>query len=62
LVNLKISKEMVISRTWFSIKNIHKQTWTSLGRTTHNQMDHEVVDNQIKHWIMDVRGCRIVDS
>jgi len=62
LVTLATSKEMVISSTCYSHKNIHKQTWTSPGGTTHNQIDHVVVDNQIKHWIQDVRSCREVGS
>lgn len=49
---------MVISSTCYAHKNIHKATWTSPGGTTNNQIDHVIVDNQIKHWIQDVRSCR----
>lgn len=53
---------MVISNICYSHKNINKQTWTSPGGTTHNQIDHVVVDSQIKHWIQDVRSCKGVGS
>lgn len=58
LVTLATSKEMVISSTCYPHKNIHKQTCRSPGGTTHNQIDHVVVDSQIKHWIQDVRSRR----
>jgi len=45
LVTLVTSKKMVISSTCYPHKNIHKQTWTSPEGTTHNQIDHVVVDN-----------------
>lgn len=53
---------MVISITCYPHKNIHKQTWNLPGETTHNQIDHLVVDNQIKHRIQDVRSCGVVGS
>jgi len=39
LINMAMSKELVISRTYFPCKNIHKHTWISKNELTKNQID-----------------------
>jgi hypothetical protein len=57
LKTLTISKEMVISSTCYLHISIHKLTWTSPGGTTHNQINHVVVDNLIKHRVQNIISC-----
>ncbi|KAF2893783.1 hypothetical protein ILUMI_12387 [Ignelater luminosus] len=47
VVNLATSKNMVVSSTCYSHKNIHKITWMSPDGTTSNQIDHLLNDKNI---------------
>ncbi|KAF0708802.1 craniofacial development protein 2-like, partial [Aphis craccivora] len=58
VISFETSKGMTISSTFFPHKQIHKQTWMSLGRTTKNQIDHVMIDSRRKHCITDVKSCR----
>jgi hypothetical protein len=40
IVNFDKSKNLVVKNTIFPHHNIHKYTWTSPERKTHNQIDH----------------------
>lgn len=51
LITFAMSKNLLISSTFFPHKSIRKQTWMSLNETIRNQIDHVVTDNIIKHWI-----------
>ena len=44
LVNLATSKNLVVKRTMFPHRNIHKYIWTSPDGKTHNQIDHILID------------------
>ena len=46
LVNLAISKKLIVKTTKFPHRNIHKYTWTSPDDITHNQIDHVLVDKR----------------
>jgi hypothetical protein len=40
VVNFATSKNLIVKSTMFPHRNIHKVTWTSPVRKTHNQIDH----------------------
>jgi len=42
----------------FTHPNIHKQSWTSPDRKTHNQIDHILIDRILHSSIRDVRSFR----
>jgi len=48
LITFAAAKNLIISNTYFPNKNIHKQTWISLCGLVRNQIDHILVDSQIK--------------
>jgi hypothetical protein len=45
----------------FTHYNIHKYTWTSPDRKTHNQIDHILVDRRLYSSIHDVQSFRAAD-
>jgi hypothetical protein len=61
-VNFAISKNLAIRNTMFPHNNIHKFTWTSPDKKTHNQTDHILIDRRQDSSISDVRrsGQQIV--
>jgi hypothetical protein len=46
IVNFAISKNVVLRSTVFPPTHIHKYTWTSPNKKTHNQIDHMLIDNR----------------
>lgn len=52
---------LVIGRTIFPHKNIHKYTWTSPDGPTRNQIDHICISQKWKQSLLDVRAWRGVD-
>jgi hypothetical protein len=46
----------------FPHRNIHKFTWTSHDRKTHNQIDHILIDRRRHSSILDIRSFRVADS
>lgn len=58
LVTFTSNRNMVVSRTMFPHKNIHKQTWMSPCGRIRKQIDHVLVDNRIRSNVMDVRSMR----
>jgi exonuclease III len=61
LVNFATSKNLIVKSTMFPHPNIHKYTWTSPDRKTHNQIDHILVDRKRRSNILDVRSYRAAD-
>ena len=52
---------LVVKGTIFPHKLIHKQTWTSSGGKTKNQIDHVLVSRQHRTSVMDTRAMRGAD-
>jgi hypothetical protein len=48
LVNFATSKNLRVKSTMFPHRNIHKYTWTSPDRKTHNQIDHYLVMAKVR--------------
>jgi len=48
LITFATARNMIISITYFPYKNILKQTWIYSCELVRNQIDHMLVDNQIK--------------
>jgi len=46
LINMAMSKELVISSTYFPHKNIHKHTWISPNGLTKNQIDQVMISKK----------------
>jgi endonuclease/exonuclease/phosphatase family metal-dependent hydrolase len=61
IVNFATSKNLVFKSTMFQHRNIHKYTWTSPDRQTHNQIDHILIDRRRHSSILDVRNFRGTD-
>ena len=61
IVNFATSKNLVVKITMFPHLNIHKDTWTSAGGKTHNQIDHKLIDRRRHSSILDVRSFREAD-
>jgi hypothetical protein len=43
IVKFATSKHLVVTSTMLPHRNIHKYTWTSLDRQTHNQFNHILI-------------------
>jgi len=56
LVNFATSKNRVVKNTMFPHRNIHKYTWTSPDGTSHNQIDHVLIDRRWHSIVLDVRS------
>ena len=52
---------LVVTGTIFPHKLIHKQTWTSPGGKTKNQIDHVLLSRQHRTSVMDTRAMRGAD-
>jgi len=61
IVTFATSKNLDVKRTMFSHRNIHKYTWTSPDRKTHNQTDHLLIDRRRHSIILNVRSFRGAD-
>jgi hypothetical protein len=61
IVNFATSKSLVVKSMMFPHQNIHKYTWTSPDRKTHNPIDHILIDRRWHSSILDVRSFRGVD-
>ena len=53
---------MVVKSTMFPQRDIHKYTWTSPDRKTHNQTDHILIDRRWHSSIPHVRSFRGANS
>jgi hypothetical protein len=61
LVNFATPKNLRVKSTMFKHHNIHKYTWTSPDRKTHNQIDHILIDRRRHLNVLDVRSFRAAD-
>jgi len=62
IVNFATYKNLVVKSTMFPHRNIHKYTWTSPDRQTHNQIDHVLIDRRWHSSILDVRSFKFQGS
>ena len=61
LASLACTTNLVIGGTLFPHKDIHKQTWNSPDGTSHNQIDHILVNHRFRRSLLDVRAYRGAD-
>jgi hypothetical protein len=61
VVNCATSRNLVVKSTTFPHRKIHKYTWKSPERNTHNQIDHIFIDRSRHSNILDVRSFRGAD-
>lgn len=62
VINMAISKELVINSTYFPRKNIHKHTWVSPNGLTKNQIDHVMINKKHMSCISNMRSYRGSDA
>lgn len=58
LIDFAMSRNAVISSTYFNHKDIHKATWRSPDNRTCNQIDHVLIEGRHSSDVLDVRSCR----
>ena len=58
---LQFLNNLLVTGTIFPHKLIHKQTWTSPGGQTKNQIDHVLVTRHHRTSVMDTRAMRGAD-
>ena len=58
LIDFAMSKNMIVSSTFFPHKGIHKRTWSSPDGVTFNQIDHVLIDKRFATNILDIRSMR----
>src|ERR1700743_2286680 len=58
VIDFAVSRNMVLSSTYFEHKNIHKATWVSPDGQTKNQIDHVLIDGRHCSNVLDVKSCR----
>jgi hypothetical protein len=54
VIYFAVNKDLVVSSTYFPHRDIHKYTWTSPDGTTHNQIDHVLIERRNASSIMDM--------
>jgi hypothetical protein len=52
VVNFATSKNLVVKRTMFPHRNIHKYTWTLPEEKAHNQICHLLIEDGIQVYLM----------
>jgi hypothetical protein len=58
LIDFAVSRNMIVSITYYPHKIIHKMTWGSPDGTTFNQIDHILIDRRHGSDVKDRRSCR----
>jgi hypothetical protein len=53
VVNYATPENLIVKSTMFPHRNIHKYTWTSPDRNTHNQIDHILIDRRRHSSVLD---------
>jgi hypothetical protein len=59
-VNFATSKNLILKST-FPRRDTHKHTWTSPDGTTHNHINHVLIDKRRHSNILDIRSFRGAD-
>jgi hypothetical protein len=59
--NFATSKNLFIKSTMIPHRNIQKYTWTCPDGTTHNLIDHILIDRIWHLNILDILSCRGID-
>jgi hypothetical protein len=55
VVNFTTPRILAVDSTALPYRNIHKYTWTSPERKTHNQINHILIDRRWHSSILDVQ-------
>lgn len=58
MIELTAANNLKISSTYFTHKNIHKQTWESPDSQTSNKTDHVLTSTKLVKSITDIKSCR----
>ena len=61
LIDLAVSRNMILTSTHFPHKRIHKMTWGTPDGTTFNQIDHTLIDRRHGSDVKDIRSSRGAD-
>jgi hypothetical protein len=61
VINLAVSKSLIVKLIMFPCRIIHKFNWTSPDGKTHNQIDHILIDRRRHSSVLDVRSFRGAD-
>jgi hypothetical protein len=61
VVNFAMTKNLIVNRTIFPHRNIHKYTCTFPDGKTHKQIEHILIDRRRHSSILDVRSFRAAD-
>ena len=62
LADFCANNNLVIGGTVFPHKEIHKTTWESPDKVTHNQIDHICINTKFRRSLLDVRARRGADA
>jgi len=55
---LSYQKNVIVESTVFPLRNIHKYTWTSPDRQTHNHIDHVLIVKRRHSNVVNVGSFR----
>jgi hypothetical protein len=58
LLDFAAAKNVVVSSTCFTLKEIHKQTWRSPDGKLNNQIDHILIDKRNASSMLDIKSCK----
>jgi len=61
-ISFAMSRDIIITSTYFQRKDIYKQTWVSPDATTKNQIDHVTIDKLHCSWFKNIRSYRGADG
>jgi len=57
-----MTNRMVLSSTYFTRKDINKQTWVAPNQVVKNQIDHIMIKNRHKGCIQNIRSFSGADA